>query len=279
MSFVTQNPNNESLNPEKIEAQAAYAMVLGEPLIDLPQDLYIPPNALKVFLESFSGPLDLLLYLIKKQNLNILDIPIARITTQYVEYIDLMQEFELELAAEYLLMAATLAEIKSRLLLPKPQETGNEEEDPRAELIRKLQEYEQYRKLAESIDALPRLERDISIALAETPPLTITRPLPEVKLDDLVSAFKEALERAKLFEHHHVRREIMSVRERMTQVLQQLQKEKFTAFSSLFKLEEGRIGVVITFVSLLELLKQSMIELVQTEPYGMIHVKAIEIND
>lgn len=250
------------------------ATVLGEDLVDLPQDLYIPPGALSVFLENFSGPLDLLLYLIKKENLNILDIPIAKITAQYIEYINLMQEFQLELAGEYLLMAAMLAEIKSRLLLPKMPSENNNEEDPRAELVRKLQEYERYKKLAENLDKLPRLERENFVTNAEALHLKTTSiPPPEVKLEELLKAFRELLTRAKHFEHHFVRQATLSVRERMSHILVLIQKEKFTTFEKLFTLEEGRSGVVVTFIALLELLKQRNLQLVQNELFGTIYVK------
>jgi segregation and condensation protein A len=257
----------------------AETLILGEPITDLPQDLYIPPNALRVFLETFTGPLDLLLYLIRKEDIDILDIPIAKITLQYLEYINLMQEFHLELAAEYLAMAAILAEIKSKLLLPKPKLDNLDEEDPRAELVRRLQEYEQFKKAAENLDALPRLERDIFLTSIETPKLpVVTKIFPEVKLNNLVAAFREVLERSKLFEHHHIHPETLTVRERMSQILEQIKKEKFTTFYQLFKVTEGRMGVVITFIAILELLKQMMIEMVQNEPLGAIHVKAISIS-
>lgn len=250
-------------------------IVLGEPLTHFPQDLYIPPNALRVFLETFTGPLDLLLYLIKKDNINILDIPIAKITAQYMEYIELMKELHLELAAEYLVMAAMLAEIKSKLLLPKtPLDVL--EEDPRSELIRRLQEYETFKKAAMDLDTLPRLERDIFLTSLEVPKLpNAIKTFPDIKLNELVYAFREVLERAKLSEHHHIEPEALTVRERMSQILAQIKKEKFTKFYQLFKLTEGRLGVIITFIAILELLKQMMIEMVQTEPQGPIHIKAI----
>jgi len=244
---------------------------------NLPEDLYIPPNALCVFLETFSGPLDLLLYLIKKQNLNILDIPIAKITLQYMEYIELMREFHLELAAEYLVMAAMLAEIKSRLLLPIPKATEVEAEDPRVELVRKLQEYERYKKLAENLDCLPRIERDNFIANVESLFLKNSEvKLPEIKLESLVFAFQNLLSKAKLFEHHHIKRENLSIRERMSKILNTISKEKFITFEKLFKLEEGRLGIVVSFIAILELLKQASIEVVQNEPFAPIHLKLIK---
>lgn len=261
---------NFELKPEE------YAIVLGEPLTELPQDLYIPPNALKVFLETFTGPLDLLLHLIRKQNFNILDIPIAKITAQYMEYIELMIKTHLELAADYLVMAAMLAEIKSRLLLPAPKNMEDPEADPRIELIRRLQEYERYKKLAENLDTLPRLERENFLTHIDADFLKKT-PLaqPEVKLEFLTKALKDLLGKAKLFERHCIKLENLSVRERMSHILLKIQKEGFTHFHSLFKLEEGRMGVVVTFVAILELLKQTSIEIVQTEMFGQIHVKLI----
>jgi segregation and condensation protein A len=257
-------------------ASEAFAWVAGEPLNSLPQDLYIPPQALQVFLENFSGPLDLLLYLIRKQNIDILDIPIAKITEQYMEYIALMQVLNLELAAEYLLMAAILAEIKSRLLLPKPAiQLDGTEIDPRVELVEKLKEYEKYKKLAEELDSLPRLERDSFLTNIESAVVrSNATPLPNVKLDELYRALQELMERAKLFEHHQISREQLSVRDRMSHIIKNLQSDKFTSFHSLFNLEEGRRGVVVTFVAILELLRQSIIEIVQVENFGPIHVRA-----
>jgi len=249
------------------------AKVGGEPYTQLPQDLYIPPDALEVFLEAFEGPLDLLLYLIKRQNLNILDIPIAEITRQYMEYLALMQELRLELAAEYLVMAAWLAEIKSRLLLPRPASIEADEEDPRAELVRRLQEYERFQQAAQALDALPRLERDFFPASAELAQREIHRTPPPVSLAELLSALREALARAELFGRHQIRRETLSVRERMSQVLERLDALRFTPFSALFRPEEGRMGVVVTFLAVLELLREALLELVQAEPFAPIHVR------
>ena len=251
------------------------AFVLGEPITDLPQDLYIPPHALRVFLESFDGPLDLLLYLIKKQNLNILDIPIAKITAQYVEYIEMMQQLHLDLAAEYLVMAATLAEIKSKLLLPRPV-LDEEEEDPRAELVRRLREYERYKMAAEKLDQLPRVQRDIFLTQVAIPEITSEKPLPQIKLDELLAAFKVAIQRAAVLTQHQVQRENLSVRERMSHILTTLQNSKFIHFYRLFTSTEGRQGVVVTLIAILELLRQSMIELVQVEPFSQIYLKTIE---
>ncbi|MHB8474264.1 MAG: segregation and condensation protein A [Gammaproteobacteria bacterium] len=250
-----------------------FAIVQGEALTSLPRDLYIPPDALEVILEAFEGPLDLLLYLIKRQNLDILDIPIAEITRQYMSYIEVMRELRLELAAEYLVMAAMLAEIKSRMLLPRPVLADGEEDDPRAELVRRLQEYERFKQAALDIDALPQLGRDVFAASAEAPERNQLRPQPDVNLRELLLAFREVLTRAEMFTHHHIQREALSVRERMSQVLATLTHERFTDFASLFTPEEGRMGVVVTFLAVLELIKESLIELVQAEAFGPIHVK------
>lgn len=256
------------------QSEMPFAIVQGEPVTSLPRDLYIPPDALEVFLDAFEGPLDLLLYLIRRQNLNILDVPIAEITRQYMEYIDLMKEIRLELAAEYLVMAAMLAEIKSRMLLPRVAPEEGEEEDPRAELVRRLQEYERYKTAAEDMDALPRISRDVHTAGAEMGEHKIVRLVPEVSMKELLIAFKDVLHRADMFSHHHVQLEQLSVRQRMADVLAGLQEHEFRGFSSLFTPEEGRRGVVVTFLALLELIKQTLIELVQAEAFGPIHVKA-----
>lgn len=248
------------------------ARVQGEPFTALPQDLYIPPEALEIFLEQFEGPLDLLLYLIKRQNIDIVDIPVAEITRQYMTYIELMQELKLELAAEYLLMAAMLAEIKSRMLLPRPVE-AEEEDDPRAELIRRLQEYERFKQAAGDLNALPRIERELFLVKAEAPVSDRPKPAPEVDLKDLLFAFREVMQRAALFSHHHIQREPLSVRERMSMVLSRLGSEGFTEFTSLFNVREGRPGVVVTLLAILELIKERLIELVQAEPFAPIHLK------
>jgi segregation and condensation protein A len=252
-----------------------HALVRGEPYTTLPQDLYIPPDALKVFLETFEGPLDLLLYLIKRQNLDILDIPIAKVTRQYIEYIELMGELQLELVADYLVMAAMLAEIKSRLLLPRPAHEAENEEDPRAELVRRLQEYEQIKQAAQDLDQLPQQGRDVFLVTAEPPPVSSEKPLPTVELSELILALKQVMQRVKLTAHHHIQREALSIRERMSNILGQIQSEKFTDFNSFFNLDEGRMGVVVTFMAILELLKQSLIEMVQAEPFSPIHVRAV----
>src|SRR6266566_1057908 len=244
------------------------AVVRGEAVLQLPQDLYIPPEALEVFLDQFSGPLDLLLYLIRKQNLNILDIPIFEVTKQYLGYIELMQTLKIELAAEYLLMAAMLAEIKSRMLLPRPMEEEGDEQDPRAELVRRLQEYERYRAAAENIDRLPRVGREVHLAIIDGSNLAPRKLPPNVSMFELLDAFREVLKRAELNKLHHVLREPLSVRERMTRVLECVNAvgaEGFAEFESLFDLKEGRAGLVVTFLALLELLKESLIVIVQQE--------------
>jgi segregation and condensation protein A len=252
----------------------ALARLYGEPLFALPQDLYIPPDALEVFLEAFEGPLDLLLYLIRRQNLDILDIPIAEITRQYLEYIDLMRELELELAGEYLLMAAMLAEIKSRMLLPRPASEAAEEEDPRAELVRRLQEYERFKRAAEDLDRLPRLERDLHAARAELVERVLAPALPDVALKEMLLAFKDVIQRAAMFAHHHVQRERLSVRQRMSEILERLQGSELVGFAVLFRVEEGRMGVTVTFVALLELLREGLLDVVQAEIYAPLHVRA-----
>jgi len=253
-----------------------FAVVEGEPITELPRDLYIPPYALEVFLEAFEGPLDLLLYLIRRQNLDILDIPIAEISRQYVQYIELMTEMQFELAGEYLVMAATLAEIKSRMLLPRSNEGDEEEEDPRAELVRRLQEYERFKKAAGDIDALERLERDVLQASAELTERPVVTKLPDIALKELLLVFKEVLERSTMFAHHHVRREPLSVRERMSSILVTLQTERYVDFQRLFDPIEGRIGVTVTFLAILELIKGAIIDVVQTEPFGPIHIRAAQ---
>ncbi|MGD2173727.1 MAG: ScpA family protein [Gammaproteobacteria bacterium] len=263
----------EFANGASNQSEMPFALVQGEPLTVIPQDLYIPPDALLVFLEAFEGPLDLLLYLIKRQNIDVLNIPIAAITRQYMEYIALMENLELELAAEYLLMASMLAEIKSRMLLPRPAES-EDEDDPRAELVRRLQEYEQFKKAAEDLDELDRLEREIHLTSIDIPKFEIDVPMPEVSLSDLMGAFRDVVNRAEQFASHHVEREPLSVRERMVIVLDRINAEKFTNFTDFFDPSEGRMGVVVSFIAILELLKESLIELIQSEPYAPIYVKA-----
>ena len=257
------------------QGEMPFAVVQGEALTELPKDLYIPPRALEVFLEAFEGPLDLLLYLIRRQNLDILDIDVAVITEQYMQYVELMDAMQFELAAEYLLMAAMLAEIKSRMLLPRSNEADNDdEEDPRATLVRRLQEYERFKKAAEDMATLPRVERDTWVGSAEPPVMERIKPLPKVNLQDLVIAFSEVLKRADLYESHQIKRESLSTRERMADVLQALQEQEFCSFDSLFKVEEGRLGVVVTFLAILELIKESLVDIVQSDEFAPIHIKA-----
>jgi len=256
------------------QGEMPFAVVEGEVLTELPRDLYIPPHALRVFLEAFEGPLDVLLYLIKRQNIDILDIPIAEITRQYVRYIDLMRELQLELAGEYLLMAAMLAEIKSRMLLPRPETAEADEEDPRAELVRRLQEYERYKKAAEDLDRLDRLERDVHLAAAELVDRKVVNLLPDVSLEALLLAFKDVVQRAEMFAHLHVQREPLSVRQRMSEILSRLQATRsFVEFPRLFGRDEGRMGVTVSFLAVLELIKESLIEIVQAESFAPIHVR------
>ena len=256
------------------QAEMPFAVVDGEPVTTLPQDLYIPPYALQVFLEAFEGPLDLLLYPIRRQNIDILDIPVAEITRQYVQYIELMHELQLELAGEYLLMAAMLAEIKSRMLLPRPEAMEEEEEDPRAELVRRLQEYERFKKAAEDISDLPRLERDVFIASADAPERKVVTKMPDVTLKELLLAFHDVLKRAEMFSNLHMQREPLSVRQRMSEILSRIKASSFTGFADLFDPEEGRMGVAVTFIAILELLREAVIEVVQSEEYAPLHVRA-----
>ena len=259
--------------PEQVEMP--FAVVNGEPISQLPRDLYIPPQALEVFLEAFEGPLDLLLYLIRRQNLDILDIPLAEITRQYMQYIELMHDLQLELAGEYLVMAATLAEIKSRMLLPRPKpDADGVEEDPRAELVRRLQEYERFKQAAERIDALPRLERDVWAASAELKERQVVRVLPQVTLQEMLIAFKDVVLRSEMFAHHHIQRERLSVRARMGDILTSLEQASFVEFVRLFRPGEGRMGVTVTFMAILELVREGLIDIVQAEPFAPLHVRA-----
>lgn len=250
------------------------AIVRGTPFTEVPKDLYIPPDALEVFLETFEGPLDLLLYLIKRQNLDILDIPIAEITRQYIEYVEIVKELRLELAAEYLVMAAMLAEIKSRMLLPRHAEC-EEEEDPRAELVRRLQEYERYKQAAEDLNEVPRIGRDVFDVKVEASEIPVIKRHPSVRLQDLIFAVRDVMERAEMFSRHHVQLEPLSVRERMSQILAAVKTEGFTDFTRFFTPEEGRRGVVVSLLAILELVRESLVDLVQAKPFGPIHIKAL----
>jgi segregation and condensation protein A len=265
-------PLGSDAAPEQVEMP--FAIVNGEPVTHLPKDLYIPPQALEVILEAFEGPLDLLLYLIRRQNLDVLDIPLAEITRQYMKYIELMQDLQLELAGEYLVMAATLAEIKSRMLLPRASAVDDSEEDPRAELVRRLQEYERFKRAAEKLDTLPRLERDVWSAGAELRDRKVVRLVPQVTLQEMLLAFRDVVVRSEMFAHHHVQRERLSVRERMTDIVARLENASFVEFVQLFSPEEGRMGVAVTFMAILELVREGLIDIVQQEPFAPIHVRS-----
>lgn len=261
-----------------VQQEMPLAVVRGQPILEIPQDLYIPPDALEVILDAFEGPLDLLLYLIRRQNLDILDIPVAEITRQYVEYIELMREFRLTLAAEYLVMAAVLAEIKSRLLLPRPPEAEAEAEaDPRAELVRRLLEYERFKNAAEELDALPRLERDTAIATAAVEDRRVIRIPPSVELREILVALAGVLRRAELAGHHRIEREPLSVRQRMGEVLKALGDGRFRRFEELFPAEEGRRGVVATFLAILELAREQLVELMQERPLAPIYLRSLAL--
>ena len=278
---MTQTPVPEAAEPVHAQTpqqqEMPLALVKGQPVLQMPQDLYIPPDALEVILESFEGPLDLLLYLIRRQNLDILDIPVAEITKQYVSYIGVMEELRFELAAEYLVMAAILAEIKSRMLLPRPPAEDGTDADPRAELVRRLQEYERFKKAAEDLDGIPRLERDTSVAHAFMPDRIVHRAPPEVDLKEMLLALRDVLKRADLFSRHAIKREALSVRERMTRVLERLSDGQFHGFETLFTPEEGRMGVVVSFLSILELAKERLLEIVQEAPMAPIFIRAREL--
>ncbi len=257
------------------QEEIVLATVQGKEVTSLPEDLYVPPNSLKIFLDTFAGPLDLLLYLIRKQNLDVLDIDVAKITEQYISYIDLMESFEIELAGDYLVMAAYLAELKSRMLLPRPKE-NEEEEDPRAELMRRLQEYQRFKEAAAKIDLLPRLNRDFYLAGAKLPEFEALTPIAELPMEELTFALAEVMRRVDQSKAHLINFEQLSTRERMTEILERMRNETFIEFYSLFSSEEGRMGVVVTFLAVLELLKDSLIEIVQSEEFGPIHIRGIE---
>ncbi len=258
--------------PDTVDG-VAFARLYGEPLFKLPQDLYIPPDALEVFLETFEGPLDLLLYLIRKQNFNVLDIPMADVTTQYLGYVEQLRKTNLELASEYLLMAAMLIEIKSRMLLPvKKADTGEEAEDPRAELVRRLLEYEQMKLAAQRLDHLPQLGRDFLRAEVYIEQ-SITPRFPDVDTDDLRAAWADVIKRAKLVQHHKISREELSVREHMSVILRKLQNARFMEFSELFDVARGVPVVIVNFIAMLELSRESLIEITQPEPFAPIYVR------
>jgi segregation and condensation protein A len=269
-SVKEQHPEATQVQQEELP----FALVQGQPITQVPKDLYIPPEALEVFLEAFEGPLDLLLYLIRRQNLDILDIPIAEITRQYMSYIELLGELQFELAAEYLVMAAILAEIKSRMLLPRPQGDDEDEEDPRAELVRRLQEYERFKQAAEDLGDLPREGRDFRVVEAYMPDRKVIRIPPEVDLKEMLDALRDVLGRAELFSSHQVQLEPLSVRERMTSIMDRLRANPYLEFQYFFTPEEGRMGVVVTFLAMMELTREQVIDIIQNEPMGQIYLKA-----
>ena len=269
-----QTPFSETREGDQEEMP--FALVQGLPVTEVPHDLYIPPDALEVILEAFEGPLDLLLYLIRRQNLDILDIPITEITRQYIEYIEMLQDMQFELAAEYLVMAAILAEIKSRMLLPRPALDDDEEGDPRAELVRRLQEYERFKQAAEDLDELPRVGRDFALVEAFVEDKTVIRVPPKVELGEILSALKDVMGRAELFSSHQIEVEPLSVRERMSRILNALRGNPYMEFHQLFDPQEGRMGVVVSFLALMELTREQLVDLVQNEPFGQIYVKAPE---
>jgi len=265
---------SESPIESSIETIQQIALVEGTPYTELPEDLYIPPDALKVFLDTFEGPLDLLLYLIRRQNIDILNIPIARITMQYVRYIEVMNVLQLELAAEYLLMAALLAEIKSRMLLPRQPDAEDEEDDPRAFLIRKLQEYECIKKAAEDIALLPRYERDVFDTLVDVTEVDVEQQYPDIELKEMLLAFQDVLSRAEQLSHHIITKEPLSVRERMAAILEKLNRPDSLPFSALFTRAEGKGGVVVSFLAILELSKEGYLEIIQPESFAEIRIRS-----
>jgi len=264
----------ESASTPSTQQEIPFAVVQGQPVLKLPDDLYIPPDALEVFLEAFEGPLDLLLYLIRRQNLDILDIPIAEVTRQYTGYIEMMAGMRLELAAEYLVMAAILGEVKSRMLLPRPEPEAEDEGDPRAELIRRLQEYERFKQAAEELDELPRLERDLATASAAVEDQGKVQVPPEVDLREILLALRDIMARAEMLTHHQIQSEPLSVRERMSRITDLVSTNKFVEFGQCFDLEEGRLGAVVTFLALLELLREHLVDLVQQDLFAPIYVRA-----
>jgi len=258
------------------QEEMPFALVQGQPVTEVPHDLYIPPDALEVILDAFEGPLDLLLYLIRRQNLDILDIPITEITNQYIEYIGMLQDLQFELAAEYLVMAAILAEIKSRMLLPRPSGDDGDEADPRAELVRRLQEYERFKQAAEDLDELPRVGRDFALTEVHVENKSVVKLPPKVELREILAALKDVMGRAELFSSHHISGEPLSVRERMSRIMSALRDNPYMEFHRLFDPEEGRMGIVVSFLALMELTREQLVDLVQNEPYGQIYVKSPE---
>lgn len=271
----TSSSLKETITKTPHQEEMILATVKGKRVTTLPEDLYVPPNALEIMLDTFAGPLDFLLYLIRKQNIDILDIDVAKISEQYTSYIDLMDALHIELAGDYLVMAAYLAELKSKMLLPRPEEQ-KDEEDPRAELIRRLQEYQRFKSAAEKIDSMPRIDRDFYAAQAQLPEFALETPLADIPLEGLTLALAEVMRRVEQSQAHLINFEELSIRERMTHILERMRNEAFIEFTTLFNKEEGKIGVVVTFLAILELLKDSLIEIVQSEEFGPIHIKGIE---
>ena len=271
----TSSSLKETITKTPHQEEMILATVKGKRVTTLPEDLYVPPNALEIMLDTFAGPLDFLLYLIRKQNIDILDIDVAKISEQYTSYIDLMDALHIELAGDYLVMAAYLAELKSKMLLPRPEEQ-KDEEDPRAELIRRLQEYQRFKNAAEKIDSMPRIDRDFYAAQAQLPEFALETPLADIPLEGLTLALAEVMRRVEQSQAHLINYEELSTRERMTHILERMRNEAFIEFTTLFNKEEGKIGVVVTFLAILELLKDSLIEIVQSEEFGPIHIKGIE---
>ena len=271
----TSSSLKETITKTPHQEEMILATVKGKRVTTLPEDLYVPPNALEIMLDTFAGPLDFLLYLIRKQNIDILDIDVAKISEQYTSYIDLMDALHIELAGDYLVMAAYLAELKSKMLLPRPEEQ-KDEEDPRAELIRRLQEYQRFKSAAEKIDSMPRIDRDFYAAQAQLPEFALETPLADIPLEGLTLALAEVMRRVEQSQAHLINYEELSTRERMTHILERMRNEAFIEFTTLFNKEEGKIGVVVTFLAILELLKDSLIQIVQSEEFGPIHIKGIE---
>ena len=271
----TSSSLKETITKTPHQEEMILATVKGKRVTTLPEDLYVPPNALEIMLDTFAGPLDFLLYLIRKQNIDILDIDVAKISEQYTSYIDLMDALHIELAGDYLVMAAYLAELKSKMLLPRPEEQ-KDEEDPRAELIRRLQEYQRFKSAAEKIDSMPRIDRDFYASQAQLPEFALETPLADIPLEGLTLALAEVMRRVEQSQAHLINYEELSTRERMTHILERMRNEAFIEFTTLFNKEEGKIGVVVTFLAILELLKDSLIEIVQSEEFGPIHIKGIE---
>ncbi len=278
MSDIEHRSENKNPEAEKTEQQeSARILVNGKELEKWPDDLFIPPDALEVFLETFQGPLDLLLYLIRKQNLDILNIPVAKITRQYMDYVELMRKLRLDLAAEYLVMAAMLAEIKSRMLLPRPKtEEHDDEQDPRAALVRRLQEYERFNQAGQDIDKLERVERELYLVSASFEDPEPVQVKSRASLNDLVLAFRNVIERSDLNRKFQIGKEGLTVRQKMTHILDRIRSGQFLRFEDLFDPGEGRSGLVVSFVAVLEMIRDDTLVVVQNEPFSPIHLKAAD---